>query len=128
LNKDVPTRNPVSYVHRRGHRQTVEVRHVHRPLPEHPPRERIVYPLPTICPCCGGGTLRKIGEDATETLELVPRQWKVIQPVREKFSCRSCEAITQPQAPSHPIASGRAGPGLLAHVLFSKYRPHLPCG
>ena len=97
-----------------------------RPLPAHLPRERIVYPVPATCPCCGGGTLRKIGEDVTETLELVPRQWKVIQHVREKFSCRACEAITQPPAPSHPIARGRAGPKLLAHVLFSKYGLHLP--
>jgi transposase len=97
-----------------------------RPLPEHLPRERIVYPLPAACPCCGDGRLRKIGEDVTETLELIPRQWKVIQHVREKFSCRACEAITQPPAPSHPIARGRAGPKLLAHVLFSKYGMHLP--
>jgi transposase len=97
-----------------------------RPLPEHLPRERIIYPVPAACPCCGGGTLRKIGEDVTETLELIPRQWKVIQHVREKFSCRACEAITQPPAPSHPIARGRAGPKLLAHVLFSKYSLHLP--
>jgi transposase len=97
-----------------------------RPLPDHLPRERIVYPAPTVCPCCGGGTLRKIGEDVTEMLELIPRQWKVIQHVREKFSCRACEAITQPPAPSHPIARGRAGPKLLAHILFSKYGLHLP--
>src|SRR5438093_2717825 len=96
-----------------------------RPLPEHLPRERIVYPSPSACPCCGG-VLHKLGEDVTETLELIPRQWKVIQHVREKFSCRSCEAITQPPAPSHPIARGRAGPGLLAHILFSKYGLHLP--
>jgi transposase len=96
-----------------------------RPLPEHLPRERIVYPSPWACPCCGG-VLHKLGEDVTETLELVPRQWKVIQHVREKFSCRSCEAITQPPAPSHPIARGRAGPGLLAHILFAKYGLHLP--
>src|SRR5947199_608607 len=96
-----------------------------RPLPEHLPRERIVYPSPSACPCCGG-VLHKLGEDVTETLELIPRQWKVIQHVREKFSCRSCEAITQPPAPSHPIARGRAGPSLLAHVLFSKYGLHLP--
>jgi transposase len=97
-----------------------------RPLPEHLPRERIVYPTPSTCRCCGGGMLRKIGEDVTETLELIPRQWKVIQHVREKFSCRACEAITQPPAPSHPIARGRAGPKLLAHILFSKYGLHLP--
>lgn len=96
-----------------------------RPLPEQLPRERIVYPAPSACPCCGG-VLHKLGEDVTETLELMPRQWKVIQHVREKFSCRSCESITQPPAPSHPIARGRAGPGLLAHVLFAKYGLHLP--
>jgi transposase len=97
-----------------------------RPLPAHLPRERIVYPAPSVCPCCGDGRLRKIGEDVTETLELIPRQWKVIQHVREKFSCRTCEAITQPPAPSHPIARGRAGPKLLAHILFAKYSLHLP--
>ena len=61
----------------------------------------------------------------TENLELGPRQWKVTQHVREKYSCRRCEQITQPPAPSHPIARGRAGPGLLAHLLFGKYRMHL---
>jgi len=96
-----------------------------RPLPAHLPRERIVYPAPSACPCCGG-TLRKIGEDITETLELIPRQWKVIQHVREKLSCRACETITQPPAPSHAIARGRAGPMLLAHILFAKYSLHLP--
>ncbi len=97
-----------------------------RPLPDHLPRERIVYPGPTSCPCCGGENLRKIGEDVTEMLEVIPRQWKVIQHVREKFSCRACEKISQPPAPSHPIARGRAGPQLLAQVLFSKYGLHLP--
>jgi transposase len=97
-----------------------------RPLPEYLPRERIVYPVPATCPCCGDNRLRKLGEDMTETLELVPRQWKVIQHVREKFVCRACEAITQPPAPSHPIARGRAGPKLLAHILFAKYGLHLP--
>jgi transposase len=96
-----------------------------RPFPEHLPRERVVHPSPSACPCCGG-VLHKLGEDVTEALELIPRQWKVIQHVREKFSCRSCEAITQPPAPSHPIARGRAGPGLLAHILFAKYGLHLP--
>jgi len=80
-----------------------------RPLPEHLPRERIVYPGPADCPCCGG-KLVKLGEDVTETLEVVPRQWKVLQHVREKFSCRACEAIAQPPAPAHPIARAAPGP------------------
>jgi len=96
-----------------------------RPLPAHLPRERVVHPAASACPCCGGA-LRKLGEDITETLEHVPAQWKVIQHVREKFSCRKCETITQAPAPSHPIARGRAGPQLLAQVLFAKYRAHLP--
>ena len=66
------------------------------------------HPGAVACPCCGG-KLAKLGEDITETLEVIPRQWKVIQTVREKFSCRSCETITQPPAPFHPIARGRAG-------------------
>jgi transposase len=96
-----------------------------RPLPEHLPRERIVHPAPCACPKCGG-VVRKLGEDVTETLECVPRRWKVVEHVREKFTCRSCEAITQPPAPSHPIARGRAGPNLLALVMVSKYGHHLP--
>lgn len=95
-----------------------------RPLPAHLPRERVVHPTASVCGC--GGHLRKLGEDITETLELVPTQWKVIQHVREKFSCRACEKITQAPAPNHPIARGRAGPQLLAQVLFNKYRAHLP--
>ena len=97
-----------------------------RPLPDHLPRERVVLPSPQTCPCCGGGRLRKLGEDVTETLERVPARWKVVQYVREKMSCRDCEAITQPPAPSHPIARGRAGPQLLAEILSGKYGAHLP--
>ena len=96
-----------------------------RPLPDHLPRERIVHPAPCACPQCGGA-LRKLGEDVTETLECVPRRWKVVEHVREKFTCRSCESIAQPPAPSHPIARGRAGPNLLALVMVSKYGHHLP--
>jgi transposase len=98
---------------------------VRAPLPAHLPRERVVLPGPSACPCCGG-TLSKLGEDVTETLEVEPIKWKVIQTVREKFSCRSCEAITQPPAPFHPIARGRAGPNLLAMILEAKFGQHLP--
>ena len=96
-----------------------------RPLDPKLPRERRVEPTPIACPCCGG-RLRKLGEDVTEMLERVPASWKVIQIVREKMTCRACEQITQPPAPSHPIGRGRAGPQLLAEVLFGKYGAHLP--
>ena len=59
-----------------------------KPFPEHLPRERVVIPAPTSCDCCGSTKLAKLGEDVTETLEIIPRQWKVIQYVREKFTCR----------------------------------------
>ncbi len=100
-------------------------RPVRGPLPAHLPRERQVLPSPEVCPCCGG-KLSKLGETTTETLEVIPRQYKVIQTVREKFSCRSCETITQPPAPFHPIMRGRAGPNLLAMVLYGKYGNHQP--
>ena len=96
------------------------------PLPADLPRERVVLPSPEACSCCGGADLVKLGEDVTETLEVVPRQWKVVQTVREKFSCRACEAITQPPAPHHAIARGRAGPGLLAMIVCDKFAMHLP--
>ena len=98
---------------------------VRAPLPAHLPRERIVLPSPTNCPCCGG-KLAKLGETITETLECIPRTYKVIQTVREKFSCRACETITQPPAPFHPIARGRAGPNLLAGVMHGKFCDHQP--
>ncbi|WP_244558707.1 IS66 family transposase zinc-finger binding domain-containing protein [Bradyrhizobium brasilense] len=61
---------------------------------------------PTACECCGSNRLRKLGEAVTRTLEVVPRQWKVIETVREKFSCRDCEKISQAPAPFHAIARG----------------------
>ena len=97
-----------------------------KPFPEHLPRERVVIPAPTSCPCCGGSRLSKLGEDITETLEVIPRQWKVIQTVREKFSCRDCEGITQAPAPFHVIPRGWAGPSLLAMILFEKFGQHQP--
>ena len=85
-----------------------------KPFPAHLPRQRVVIAAPSACPCCGSARLSKLGEDVTETLEIVPRTWKVIQTVRERFSCRDCETITQPPAPFHPIPRGLAGPSLLA--------------
>jgi transposase len=96
-----------------------------RPLPEHLPREEVVHPAPCTCPSCGGA-LRKIGEDVTETLDYVPGRFKVIRHKREKLACRVCDTVVQAPAPFHPIARGRAGAGLLAHIVVSKYDDHLP--
>lgn len=101
-------------------------RPVRKPFPEHLPRERIVVPSPCACPACGGNRLSKLGEDVTETLEVIPRSWKVIQTVREKFACRDCEKITQPPAPFHVTPRGWAGPSFLAMLLFEKYGQHQP--
>ena len=97
-----------------------------RNFPADLPRRRIVHAAPRSCPCCGGSNLSKIGEDVTETLDVVPRRWFVTEHVREKFSCRSCETITQPPAPFHAIARGFAGPSLLAMMLVEKYANHQP--
>ena len=97
------TTNVVAFTRKRPARQ---------PFPEHLPRERVVEPGPTACQCCGSPRLRKLGEDITETLEVIPRQWKVIQHVREKFTCRDCEKISQAPAPFHVLAArlGRPQP------------------
>ena len=97
-----------------------------KPFPAHLPRERMIVPGPTACACCGSAKLAKLGEDVTETLEVVPRQWKVIQHVREKFTCRACEAISQVPAPFHVLPRGFAGPSLLAMIVFEKYGQHQP--
>ena len=97
-----------------------------KPFPAHLSRERVIVPGPTCCACCGGTRLCKLGEDITETLEAVPRQWKVIQHVREKFSCRDCEKISQAPAPFHVIPRGWAGPSLLAMIAFEKFGQHQP--
>jgi transposase len=95
-------------------------------FPDHLPRERVVIDPPTACACCGSNRLRKLGEDVTRTLETAPRQWKVIETVREKFTCRDCEKISQAPAPFHVIARGWAGASLLAMIVFEKFGQHQP--
>jgi transposase len=104
----------------------VRKRPARKPFPGHLPRERVIVAGPRACKCCGGVRLSKLGEDVTETLEVIPRQWKVIQHVREKFTCRDCEAISQAPAPFHVIPRGWAGPNLLAMVAFEKFGQHQP--
>jgi transposase len=109
--------NVRGFTRKRAERQT---------FPEHLPRERVVIDPPTACACCGGTRLRKLGEDVTRTLECVPRQWKVVETIREKFSCRDCEKISQAPAPFHAVPRGWAGPSLLAMIMFEKFGQHQP--
>jgi transposase len=97
-----------------------------KPLPDHLPREVVTHsPGSGCCPDCGG-QLRKFGEDVSEQLEYIPESFKVIRHVRPKFSCGGCDRVVEAPAPSRPIERGLAGPGLLAHVIVSKFADHLP--
>ena len=97
-----------------------------KPFPEHLPRERVMVAAPESCTCCGSKRLSKVGEDVTETLEVIPRRWKVIQTVREKFTCRDCEKLSQAPAPYHAVPRGWAGSNLLATIVYEKYGQHQP--
>ena len=101
-------------------------RPVRKPWPDDIERERVVIEAPTSCACCGGSRLAKLGEDVTETLEEIPRRFKLIETVREKFTCRDCEKISQPPAPFHATPRGFIGPQLLATILFDKFGMHIP--
>ena len=97
-----------------------------KPLPEDLRREVVTHlPPHTCCPDCGGA-LRQFGEDVSEQLERIPATFKVIRHVRPKFACAGCERVVEAPAPARPIDRGLAGPGLLAHVLVSKYADHCP--
>jgi transposase len=97
-----------------------------KPLPEDLPREVVTHlPPHNSCPDCGGA-LRQFGEDVSEQLERIPASFKVIRHVRPKFACAGCESVVEAPAPARPIDRGLPGPGLLAHVLVSKYADHLP--
>ncbi len=101
-------------------------RPVRKPWPENIERELVVIEPPTTCTCCGGPRLSKLGEDVTETLEEIPRRFKLIETVREKFTSRDCGKISQPPAPFHATPRGFIGPQLLATILFDKFGMHSP--
>jgi transposase len=107
-------------------RAFVRKRPVRKPFPDEIERERLVVEAPTVCGCCGSTRLSKLGEDVTETLEEIPRRFKLIETVREKFTCRDCEAISQAPAPFHATPRGFLGPHLLATIVFDKFGQHIP--
>lgn len=95
-----------------------------KPLPADLPRTEEVLSPGAACAC--GGKLRGLGEDVSEELEYVPGRFVVNRVVRPRMACSRCDKIQQEPLPSRPIERGRPGPGLLAHVLISKYADHLP--
>jgi transposase len=95
-------------------------------LPAHLPREDVILNPEVTCPECGGMEFRKIADDISETLEYVPSSFKVIRHIRPRCACIACEKIVQAYAPSKAIDKGKAGSGLLAHILIQKYCNHLP--
>ncbi|MCA9413974.1 MAG: IS66 family transposase [Candidatus Omnitrophica bacterium] len=103
--------------------------HGRKPFPEHLPRERVEFPLSEEkrdCPNCAGH-LEKIGEEVTKQLEYIPASFHVRELVRFKYACKQCqEGVVTSELPPQPIEKGIPGPGLLAHVLTSKYCDHLP--
>ena len=106
-------------------REAARLKPARRDLPGHLPRESVVHAGPCACPACGG-SLRRIGEDVTESLDYVPGRFKVVRHIREAFACRACELVVQAPAPHHAVPRGRAGPGLLAHIAVAKFDDHLP--
>ena len=101
-------------------------RSARQPLPAHLPREdRVLEPQEQDCPSCGG-KLKPLGEDVSEQLDLIDAAFKVIRHIRRKKACACCDVIVQAPAPSRPIERGIAAPGLLAHILISKFADHQP--
>lgn len=98
-----------------------------RPFPEHLPRDihELLPEAGCACPDCGG-TWERLGEDVSKVLEYVPASLRVVHHVRPRFSCRQCKRMAQAPAPSRPLARSFAGPGLLSHIMVSKYVDHQP--
>jgi transposase len=99
--------------------------HSRKPLPDHRDRHDEVLSPGDDCGRCSGH-LKTLGEDVTEELEYVPDRFVVNRIIQPRKACTCCEAIVQSPLPSRPIEPGRPEPGLLAHVLISKYADHLP--
>lgn len=95
-------------------------------LPKHLPRiDVVIEPDTTVCSC--GADLHVIGEDASERLDVVPAQFRVIVTRRPRYGCRACETgIVQAPAPAHVIPAGLPTEAMIAHVLVGKYADHLP--
>jgi len=105
--------------------ETPRQKPVRKTLPDHLPHNDQVLEVPHNCSACGG-KLKQVSEDITEELEFIPGRFVVNRIIRPRMACICCDTFHQAPLPSRPIERGRPGPGLLAHVLVSKYADHLP--
>jgi len=96
------------------------------PLPDHLPRVVHLHEASSCCPDCGGARFLKAGEDVSEVLDYVPASFRVVRHIRPRLICKGCDTVVQADPPSLPIARGKPGQGLIAHVLTAKYCDHLP--
>jgi transposase len=98
-----------------------------QPLPEHLPRHDVVHELEDCaCPACGGRDFLKAGSMISEVLDYVPASFRVVRHHQHRFVCKGCDTPVTAKMPAPPIERGKPGPGLIAHVLISKYCDHLP--
>jgi transposase len=111
---------PAPAKHRKGHGR--------RPIGDHLPRRDVLHDVPEdqrTCSC--GGAKTKIGEDVTEQLDYIPGKIEVLRHIYPKYACSCCkDGVTTAPTASGPIAGGLAAPGLLAHVIVSKFVQHMP--
>jgi transposase len=112
--------DPAPAKHRKGHGR--------RPIGDHLPRRDVLHDVPEedrTCPC--GRAKTKIGEDVTEQLDYIPGKVEVLRHIYPKYACSCCkDGVTTAPTASGPIAGGLAAPGLLAHVIVSKFVEHMP--
>ena len=103
--------------------------HGRKPLPKDLPRQRIVHDVPAhekVCTECGADK-KRIGEEVSEQVEYVPASMYILEHVRPKYACPCCqEHVVVADKPQKVIEKGLPGPGLVAHVITSKYCDHLP--
>lgn len=97
-----------------------------KPLPDNLPTDVVNLSAPQCCPECGCDKTRKIGEDSSEELNYIPASFRKTVYVRQRVACTSCDKVFSGEVASKPIAKGKAGAGLLAHILVQKYANHLP--
>ncbi|GAA3926674.1 hypothetical protein GCM10022277_23470 [Litoribacillus peritrichatus] len=99
-----------------------------KPLPKSLPRVRVEYDVPEHLKVCECGCQKVlIGEDISEQLDIIPAVVQVIQSVRKKYACKTCETgVVTAELPKQPIPKSNASPGLLAHIAVAKYQDALP--